>query len=315
MTPLGSSQNTILTTAVRVRPDSSIAFADWQANLHHVIASFPAFVSLEILSPLPPHKEWMIIQRFIDPDAITKWQRSPERAELLKNLAPLLVDPTKLEESISDANDLQAGVTEVFVTEVHPNRERDYREWVAKIHQAEAKFPGFRGFYVQSPTQANGKNWITLLQFDTPQNLDRWLVSPERQAVLADSTSMIAAIENHRIISPYAGWFSSLTKQGGAIPPVWKQTMIILLVLFPIVMLEIKYLNPWINFLPISPRTFLGNAISVTLVSWPTMPIAIYFLRWWLTPQREDYKRMTYIGTAVVCLLYAIEVVLLSFLF
>ncbi|MBN9376886.1 MAG: hypothetical protein J0H93_00770 [Chlamydiales bacterium] len=51
---------------------------------------------------------------------------------------------------------------------------------MAKIHEAEARFPGFKGVYVKPPRETQGKTWITLLQFDTPENLDLWLHSAER---------------------------------------------------------------------------------------------------------------------------------------
>src|SRR5262249_32985415 len=145
----------------------------------------------------------------------------------------------------------------------------------------------FRGVYVKSPTPGQGENWITLLRFDSQEHLDRWLTSKERKEVLKEARPLITSLESHRVISPFAGWFAS-TATDGRIPPVWKQTCLVLLVLFPIVMLELKFLLPLTKNLNLSVGTFIGNAISVTLVSWPMMPIAIYFLRWWLSPSDES---------------------------
>ncbi len=200
-------------------------------------------------------------------------------------------------------------VTEVIVTQVSPDKEEAFQKWAAKIHHAEAKFPGFRGVYVQSPRQSKGHSWITLLQFDSTANLDRWLDSSERQEVLKESSDFITSLESHRMVSPYAGWFASIA-QTGEIPSVWKQTMIVLLVLFPIVMFELKYLMPWIEGLNSSVGTFIGNAISVTLISFPMMPIAIVFLGWWLAPAGKNRLQKTILGTIMVLGLYLIEIVL-----
>lgn len=301
---------TMITTKIRLLPKFTNEFADWQAKLHVQIADFPGFISLEILSPIEiSHPEWMIIQRFIDSESLFVWRESKEKKILMKELEPFLAKDKKnpIKEIESAAAEAKGNVTEVFVTRVSPNKEIAYREWIAKIHRAEAKFPGFRGVYVQSPSKNQEGNWITLLQFDTQENLDRWLASPEREEVLRESEPLIASLESHRVISPYAGWFSSIAKKG-ELPPVWKQTMIVLLVLFPIVMLELKFLPLLTANLNSSLGTFIGNAISVTLISWPMMPIAIWFLGWWLSPKPEKYRLATLSGTLVLILLYLIEI-------
>lgn len=282
---------------------------DWQTTLNKKVVAFPGFVSLEILSPTGSVADWLTVQRFYSVEQAKVWRQSQEYQALLEELKGYVSEP--IEETELEASDLQGGVTEVFVTEVNPDEVKAYQDWLAKIHRVEATFPGFRGVYVQSPSSVQGKNWITLLQFDTPANLDRWLLSPERQKVLKESKPLIASLESHRVISPYAGWFSSLAKKGsGSLPPVWKQTMLVLLVLFPIVMLELRFLSPWLAAFNSALATFIGNAISVSLISWPMMPIAIKFLDWWLTPETHPLLK-TLLGTLLVLLLYLLEIALL----
>jgi len=303
---------TLLSTKIRIQPNVKSAFADWQARLNATIAAFPGFVSLEILSPTESSQhEWVIVQRFYSSDNVIAWRNSKERLELMESLKKLVADGADaIQEAEIAPNDLlKGGVTEVFITQVSPDKDRNFRKWIAKIHQVEAKFPGFRGVYVQSPGMGPGKNWITLLQFDTPENLDRWLFSDARQQVLDELKPLITSIESHRVISSYAGWFSSIAKKGD-LPPVWKQTMIVLLVLFPIVMFELRYLSPLTLGFGTSLAMFIGNAISVTLISWPMMPIAIYFLGWWLTPDSDRLSK-TIIGTIVVMMLYLLEIAIL----
>jgi uncharacterized protein len=296
---------------VRVDPKFKIPFADWQAKFNASIAAFPGFLSLEILSPMEPdQQEWTIVQRFYTKESAASWRASEERHLLQEDLQIVLQSKAKTNIREVKSEFQKATVTEVFVTQVSPDKENDYRQWIAKIHQVEAKFPGFRGVYVQSPSPGLGRNWITLLQFNTPDNLDRWLSSTERQEVLLQSKSLIDSLERHRVISPYSGWFASISK-GCEAPSLWKQTMIILLVLFPIIMLELKFLSPLTSSLNPAVGTFIGNALSVTLISWPFMPIAIWFLGWWLSPQPHQRLRATLMGTVVVLLLYLLEILLL----
>ena len=294
----------ILTCKVLLKLENLAAFTDWQAKLNNEIALQRGFISLEILSPVPPEQpEWLIVQRFNNPEDLSGWRVLERRQQLMVELEKY----GKVQEDTS-ASHMQGGITEVFVTQVIPENERAYCTWIAKIHQVEAKFPGFKGVYMQSP-HGDSLNWITLLQFDTTDNLDRWLNSPERRAVLEEGKSLIASLESHRVISPYAGWFASIAKRG-ELPPAWKQTMLVLLVLFPIVMLELKYLSPLTASLNLSLGTFIGNAISVTLVSWPMMPFVIFCLGWWLAPKPQNRLQVTLWGIAVMILLYLAEILL-----
>jgi uncharacterized protein len=302
---------TILMTKVDIRPEVQNAFADWQAKLNGCIVAFAGFLSLEILAPLVLNQpEWVIIQRFHHPDQMKAWRQSKEHQELINELRPLVKHEKAhaIQETEIEAEQLASGgVTEVFVTQIDSIKDQAFREWLAKIHRVEAKFPGFRGVYTQAPSVGHGKQWITLLQFDTPKNLDYWLSSVERQQVLNESTGCIVSLENHRIISPYAGWFSSLLKKG-ELPAVWKQTMLVLLVLFPVVMLELKFFSLLTSYLGLSLATFISNAVSVTLIAWPLMPLAIWFLGWWLSPENNKRSK-TIQGTLLVIGFYLIEII------
>lgn len=296
-------------THIQLKEGSENSFADWQAKLHAVIVGFPGFLSMEILSPTDTLKpSWVIVQRFCSAQEADAWRVSSMHTELMDELrSHLAIGPNSFQEVESSAFKEQSHVTEVFVTQVNPTKAKLFQAWMAKIHQIEAKFPGFKGVYVQAPRSGQGSNWITLLQFDTPKNLDHWLASPERQKILLESQSLIDSLDSHRVMSPYAGWFTSVSKWGEG-PPVWKQTMMVLLVLFPIVMLELKFLSPLIAGLNFSLATFVGNAISVTLVSWPLMPIAIRFLGWWLTPTAHKRIQVEVAGTLVMIALYCLEI-------
>lgn len=302
-------KNSLLTMSVSVPANMQNSFADWQSKLNAIMIAYPGFVSLEFsLIDKSLNQTWSVIQRFKTEKEAKAWLHSEQHHELLQELVTLLGNAKLINESVSDEYDCN-GITEVFVTEVFPGKEKEYRDWTSKIHQIEAKFPGFKGVYVQSPTN-NGRHWITFLQFDSIENLECWLKSPEREEVLKISTPLIANIENHRVVTPFSGWFQSLAKTGD-VPPVWKQTMIVLLVLFPIVMLEIKYFFPFMTHLNLSVATFIGNALSVSLVSFPMMPIAIALLGWWLSPT-QHLKRNTIIGTILVIVFYLIEILLFS---
>lgn len=194
---------------------------------------------------------------------------------------------------------------EVFITEVKPDQVEAFKAWTTKMSQMESQFPGFKGVFVKEP-QGNNKNWITFLRFDTQAHLNGWLASPERKEILKDSERYVRSLEDHALSSPYSGWFCSFIEQGGASSP-WKQAMLVLLVLYPIVILEIKFLNPFLWGFNPALATFIGNALSVALITWPCLPFALKGLGWWLT---HTSRFLHYVGGAVVVALYVLEIFL-----
>ena len=69
------------------------------------------------------------------------------------------------------------------------------------------------------------------------------------------------------------------------------------MLLFPIVMLELRFLAPLTRGLNPVFATFIGNAISVSLLAWPVMPIANRALGWWLRPPRAMARPIAHMGT------------------
>ena len=305
---LSHIEQATLATRIRVRPDFKDAFYKWQGELHEKIVTFKGFVSLEIISPSQANESaWVIIQCLCNDESLHVWRQSRIHEELFNQLQPFLSLGSKAFEEELHPNHPKKGVIEVFVTQVGIDQVAPYREWIAKIHEAETKFPGFERVYMLAPKNEGIGSWVTLLQFDTPENLDQWLISEERQKILAEAKLIIKSLESHRVTSSFSAWFEN-NPSLSAVPPLWKQTMLILLVLFPIVMLEFRFLNPHLEGFNISLKTFIGNAISVSLVSWPLMPLAIYFLKWWLNPAPIHRFSKEIKGLSVVILLYLLEI-------
>ena len=275
----------------KVKDTERVAFAKWQAELHAQISEAVGFESLEILSPSSEKELWTITYTFDSQEHAAAW--IPLWQELERSLTPLLDSSLNIQEKSTSA-----GVTEVILVHVNPSQEALFKAWMGKIHQVEAAFAGFKGVYVQAPKEGN--QWITLLQFDSQEHLDAWLSSKERSQILKEGEALIQSLETHRVVSAFSGWF---TGQEGS-PPAWKQTCLVLLVLYPIVMLEMHYFNPLLSALPFPLVTFFSNALSVTLISWPFLPIAIYLLGWWLHPK----TRYPVLGLLLLLFLYFVEI-------
>jgi antibiotic biosynthesis monooxygenase (ABM) superfamily enzyme len=298
-----SSANTaILLSKFQLRPDAENPFAEWQARALTRAAGFEGFLNSEI-TPSGQGLAWNVLLRFADSARLEAWRKSETWHRLLEDAAPLLAEKSSIEVEVKESES-DGGVVEVIITQVKPGKEAAYREWETRIQQAQSKFPGYRGSYVQPPV-AGELGWTTLMRFDTAEQLDRWLKSPERAALLKESEPLVEYAHLQRMGTSFPGWFPTDPKTGKG-PPNWKAGMLVLLGLFPIVMLETRFLK-----LPVNPSLgmFIGNVISVALTTYLTMPLFIKILHWWLFPKSDASKvAVNAAGTAVIFLLYAISV-------
>ncbi|MEO6846910.1 MAG: antibiotic biosynthesis monooxygenase [Chthoniobacterales bacterium] len=303
----------ILLATAKVRPGMEGAFNDWQVRHQEIISKFPGFVSSDIMPPgTAGANEWTIVLNFQTPDQLRIWQKSPERAAIVGESLAFL-EGGSLGETMSDSNVEQkpeTNVTEVILSKVKPGMDARYREWSVRIQDAQSKYAGYRGMYLQPPTTPEGR-WTTLLRYDSTDHLEAWIAAPERAALLEESKAFIEHEELTRLATSFPGWVP-VDPETGKAPPNWKTSLLVLLGLFPIVMLEMKYFSPIFTDLHLrsSPATFIGNTISVFLTSFATMPLFIRWFGWWLFP-KKDTSILSFKGFIVLSVLFALEVVVL----
>jgi hypothetical protein len=72
-------------------------------------------------------------------------------------------------------------------------------------------------------------------------------------------------------------------------------------------MLEIRFLNPHLTMLNPATETFIGNAITVALTTWPLMPLAIWGFSAWLFPENRP-RWLVKVMPLVLVLCYALEI-------
>jgi antibiotic biosynthesis monooxygenase (ABM) superfamily enzyme len=292
----------ILLAKFQLRPDAENLFAEWQARALTHAAGFEGFLNSEI-TPSGQGLAWNVLLRFADSARLEAWRKSETWHRLLEDAAPLLAEKSSIEVEVKEGEG-GSGVVEVIITQVKPGKEAAYRDWETRIQQAQSKFPGYRGSYVQPPVSGE-LGWTTLMRFDTAEQLDTWLKSPERAALVKEAESLVDYAHLQRMGTSFPGWFPTDPKTGKG-PPNWKAGMLVLLGLFPIVMLETRFLK-----LPVNPSLgmFIGNSISVALTTYLTMPLFIKVLHWWLFPKSDASKiAVNAAGAALIFLLYAISV-------
>ena len=246
-------------------------------------------MSVEFWPPAPPDQlEAVAVARFASVDALRKWRRGDQNRELIERSraagrrrhGDAARRPgggrifRQARRDHGDGHRHQAG------------KEAAYRAWADRIQKLQATFPGYIGSFVQPP-QHNETGWTTVLRFDSAANLEGWLKSDARAAMVKESEDLVAGLPRpagRHVVSrvgrqtirrpanrptcgrPRASFCSRSFRSS-----CWSSGFSIR---------TSATLNPAV-------RTFIGNAISVALTTWPLMPLAIWGFSAWLFPENQ----------------------------
>ncbi len=295
-----------IVTQTRIQSGKDAAFAEWQQRMSAAVAAQAGFVKETIIPPSPPAQiDWVILQRFASRGAAVTWLRSGERQRLLAETQAILIGPDDMHlVTDSGAGALPAPVSAVISTRIKPGQDDAYLEWGRRIAEAQSKSPGFQGYRREPPVPGVQDDWLTILRFDSEANLQTWLNSPERKKLLDESEAFTDECHTRIVRTGFDQWFEV---PGAAPPPWWKQNMVVLLVLYPLVFL----LNEWLQKpilvgvfgLPYWAFLFVNNAVSVVMLSL-ILPWVSRQLGWWLSPVERDAKR-DLAGALLVAAFYA----------
>jgi len=285
--PDDASTVTIITQTT-VRPDATAAFEAWQTETNRIIAGFPGFLHQTMLPPSPSVQDyWVMMQRFTGSTAAIGWLNSPQRLERLTMVQPLLTGraDVRVVRGMADAPP-STPVSAIMSTRVKPGCELAYRTWEQKIAVAQTAARGLVGYRFEPPIPGVQADWLTILRFDTQENLQAWLDSPVRQAILAEAEPLTEGFDTRVTRSGFDQWFPVSAGTAGA-APVWKQNLVVLLMLFPVVFLFGHFIQgPLLQgrlHLPFAVALLIGNGVGIVLLNW-LVPWASSRFTWWLSP-------------------------------
>jgi antibiotic biosynthesis monooxygenase (ABM) superfamily enzyme len=206
-----------------------------------------------------------------------------------------------------------APVSAVISSRVRPGQEGAFRAWEQRIATAQAQSPGFQGYRFEPPIPGVQDDWLAILRFDTESNLQAWLDSPGRKKLLKEAAPFLEEFHARVVRTGFEQWFP--TAANGISAPAWKQNMIVLLLLYPVVFLFGVWVQTPILMkkvgLPFWLALFIGNVVSVLLLNW-LVPWVSRGFSWWLAPANDAGGRASLAGAALITLLYAVWLFLFS---
>lgn len=295
-----------IVTQTRVRPGDEATFSDWQKGTSDAISRFPGFIQQTVMPPSPPAQvDWVILQRFTNTDAATAWLNSRERLERVASAQPILIgsDDVHLVRD-GGAGVLPSPVSAVISTRIKPGSEADYRAWERRIAAAQSKAPGFQGYRFQPPVPGVQEDWLAILRFDSEANLQAWLDSPERHKLIEGAKPFTLEFHARIARTGFDQWFKP---SGGQAVPAWKQNMLVLLLLYPVVFLFGVFVQtPFLSnqaHLPFAAALFVGNVVSIILLNY-LIPWTSDKFTWWLRPTAGNIVAVNVAGSALIIALY-----------
>src|SRR5471032_3629596 len=90
-------------------------------------------------------------------------------------------------------------VTLVVKHLIKPGREADYEAWLRRIVRIAGERPGHLGVDVVRSKQNRMALFTCVLRYRSTGDLERWLDSPERQALINEATPMLADGDNTEV--------------------------------------------------------------------------------------------------------------------
>jgi len=181
-------------------------------------------------------------------------------------------------------------VTLVISEIVEPSLVPAYEAWTKGINRDASQFDGFLGVEVIRPRHHDHPEYVVIVKFATYDQLHRWLVSPTYHDWIQRSRGLIATrSQQQQVANGLELWFTlpAAYSEGRSLithPPYYKQVILGILAVYPLILLANWLLGSLLSGLP----PLLGLLISVTFVSalltYPVMPWLSRGLGFWLYP-------------------------------
>lgn len=304
-----------IVTQTSVRPECAEAFAQWQGGTSAVVARFPGFIEQRLMPPHPPLQvDWVILQRFVSREQARAWLGSPERQARIEGAAAMLVGRDDVHIVADDASAARtAPASAVISTRVRPGMEAAYRRWEQKIAAAQSQATGLQGYRFEPAVPGVQDDFVAILRFDSETNLQAWLDSPRRRALIDEAAPFTAEFHTRTVQSGFEQWFRDATPEGAPAPAAWKMNMIVVLTLYPTVFLwGLLVGTPFLGRtlkLDFPVALFVGNVFSVLLTA-HLVPWAAKRLGWWLAPAPGRQARVDLQGAALLAAAYALMILI-----
>ncbi|WP_027602855.1 MULTISPECIES: antibiotic biosynthesis monooxygenase [Pseudomonas] len=147
-----------------------------------------------------------------------------------------------------------------------------YQRWLQRAVTAARAACGHLGVDVIPPAE-EGAAFTTLVRFADVEQLQAWLASPERQALIAEVAPLLREADAPEVHADAEFWFTP-PRPGVRQPPAWKQAVLTYLVIAPLTMLIPPLWQPLFARYPL----LAGPVPSNLLITLCIVPLVVFLI-------------------------------------
>lgn len=297
--------NAIAVTILHRTVDPAV-FDAWCAEVRSAAEAVEGFVSLSAANRQEERLDWAVAATFDTEGALHDWLDGAAWKALVGEGAERGLSRLTSDLVIVDGTVLPSGVGLVS-SSVSDGMEVDFHAAHGRLTDAASELSGYEGTTI-FPPDATGE-WKSLIRFRTEPQLAAWMRSPQRTEVLPPVRSSLT--QDFSVLAQTTPLGTTVRTVNGktAMTPSWKTAMLLLMVLYPMVMLQSNFVAPVIGRLGADPwlSVWLGQVLSVALMQWLLMPTVSSWCRRWLDPVDGASLRVSLRGAAGAVLVYALS--------
>jgi antibiotic biosynthesis monooxygenase (ABM) superfamily enzyme len=168
-------------------------------------------------------------------------------------------------------------VTAVFSQTVKPGKEKQYDKVQHDLIRTAHRFDG----HEEARVIKEGGRYYTIHRFADSRRLDKWLGSPEREALLKRIRPLVKDEEIKLTqLTGFEAWFRA--PAGQAAPPRWKMLLATMLGAFPVVVFFQGLIAPHILHWHLLLRSAVYMVALLSIMTYLIMPHVTRWLAGWL---------------------------------
>lgn len=285
----------------RVIPGQEAAAEGVMRELMRLSRQAEGYLGSEIFPPIPGVQDaYVVLYRFRRGASLRQWLATPRRQELLREIDAFLAQPA-VEFFFAHSRQPAGSASSVFAYRVRADREAEFLDWRRRILEEARKWEGFLG--TESFDTLDDGEFIVVVRFDSREHLDEWLGSKVRKELIQEVRAYVHRLTLRRIGSGFEGWFD--TSAHSAPPARWRQALVILSALFPVILIMRQLLAPIFEVLPLPVAFLVLLTLDMAFLTYAVMPYYSQLMNFWLRPAPDFSWRGELAGLGIIAGLIA----------
>lgn len=192
----------------------------------------------------------------------------------------------------------------------------EFKWWHTNLTRYARRYQGYIRTDLCPPVKGAQLKWYSMIHFDTPEHLNLWLKSSDREKLIEAGQTIFKSYQFKSFATGLEGWFAATAKgeQMGLGPPAWKQNLAVVLGLYPSVMVQsilfatLGIMQNW----SLANSMLVNNLITSSILTWGVMPLVTKLMHFWLQSAYQPMPIKTEIG-GVILVIVALATMMFCF--